>query len=857
MDVFDTSKWEVVPPAPVPAAKGGDTFDTSKWEVVPPAPKPAPKPDGWADDSTPAPDVPVPHDFHYDPKEAEAVEPGVTAGVQPSMIQPDMLLTMGGSGLATGGIRGALKALGGLALSSAGSSAAQPLEQTLPDTTLGNVGRFGIDVAAGMAPELIGGAALNSSPMQSLGRRFSGKQQLINEAQETAQRTLSENADEAEKFQQSVVATKTKAVQGAQESQAKLREAQDEANKQVAELERTTAKQLAPEAKQAIMRGSVGEPPPETMPEGPARQARDTQFRQALSDPVKQWRKNWGQSRDEAIKPHLETAVEDTVDEDGNPVGPQVSRAVAQRELTEWQAGRKPFGPKVQKLLHDTVNLGQLGVDSPAGLAKVQDILRKTQNWTPKHFAEYSPQEQLDEVGRLIREGIITPEQVKVKDLLTLQAQAKAIAASTTGADQTAAKLVANSFDDALAGTAPTDELKQLNAAYRSHRTRFPYNWDDKIRDFSRPVEVAPDLFNHPERTLDLVNMGDESTRRAVGQLYAQATANGTVKVSPEHQPFLAKVLPGTAFAKPDSWVYTNQVEDSLAEVVNSSPQVKAKWLQGVGVGGKKIAENFADTSIKLATRDLENYGAPGAAVLSQVRQAKTKDEAFALVNDFYKKLTPEAAMKMAMGAKAGLNLKNVDEEAVKALQRGYKPSPLMQRLKYRAEFSGAIGLGALMTGHGLSAWVAGSMTMLAGLALRNSFVKATQNALKDTAEAQRLWEALKAPSKPVNWSYLTGEVARASIITSIENAGADPSILDDKGDEPTPKSEPIPDPREKAPLSALEPQWRKAQDTHDTAQADEIKGIVTKRLKAGEFKLLNPQQKTMMARWMRDMATG
>lgn len=880
------------------------------------------------------------HDFGYDPEQAEEVEPGVTKGLQPSMIQPADLATFGIEGFAkaagetalregTGilapealkaGLGAAGKAAAGIPISGLAQQVASPLTNVIPtDSPAGVLARETAEDIAGaspfVAPEALSGIGSKVSS------RFYAKPDLEATATEAAQKTEAENAkaqekldttaeneaakqkeataNAAEKAGQSRLAARTDTIKGVKSAQTSMdatkRDADVKAAEATAKLQKTAAQEVLPEAKVAAAQTSAGNPPSPYMPMGPARIARDAEFRDTVTSPLIDWRHGWGARRNEALASVLK-----------DKPGTGAINEGAARELSKWRdVGHKPYSPQVAGLLDWA---SQVGIPKPP----TDEELLAQAGYSPEDIVAFhapakagskdlgpplpgrerpelaNEQPSLPMGQRLIQqlreEWENQPHEAEkptVAQLLSKQAQANKIAEASKGADRIGARSVSRAIDDALAGFAPTDELKSLNAEYRDHRQSFPYDFEDAVQHAAQPLDVAPELFNYPQRVSDLADLGDSKTHRAIAQLYAQWVGqNGSRVIDPAQDIFLSKILPGTPFAHSSSWVYADKAENQIASVVDASPQVKAKWNAAVQAGEVKIKRDYAETLVKQAKQDAKNYGPLGEQLITQINLAHSPEDAANIVADFYQKLTPEAALKAQMpteqtpaqaagGAQvmaprsarqAAQNFQGSDPDAaaIRALQdRGYQPTPLWRALKNRAVFWIPLTAGTLAVSGHASAYAAGGLAMMAPLGMRELMVRSMQNSLRDEATATSFYRALQHPAEPANWNLLTSEAARAGIASTIENAGGDAAALLNPGQEPQ-KDEPIalpPDPREKVPLPTLDVEWHKARDAKDTAQAKQIRDIVVRRMKAGEWKALDANTKRQLAPFIREIS--
>ena len=81
--------------------------------------------------------------------------------------------------------------------------------------------------------------------------------------------------------------------------------------------------------------------------------------------------------------------------------------------------------------------------------------------------------------------------------------------------------------------------------------------------------------------------------------------------------------------------------------------------------------------------------------------------------------------------------------------------------------------------------------------------------------------------------------------------------LTSDLGPSPQPEgptSTPPPDPRLTLPLPTLDAAWHKARDEKDDTQAKQIRDIVVRRMKAGEWKRLDPNARRQLAPFIREI---
>ena len=806
--------------------------------------------------------VGIPKAFHYDPAEAERVESGVTKGVQPSMIQPADLLTFGLAGgartagkvaleegtsllgheaLGAGLKEGLVNVPAGIAVSGASQKVAEPLTSMIPtDTPVGVMARGVAEQVAGMAP-FITDSPLSRAPAaaQRGWQRFKGSGAVAEDAFAAQRAQEAENVATKEKL--STASAKERAAQyeavnqarattaeqgmqaagkagmqareavagtkvepSAQERLAKVKtEADEHLAKQSQQLSENAAQEVLPQAKQA----AIGQAPPATMEQGPERIERKQNFVEDIRGPLKQWRSNWGSQRNALLADHLQEKPQDLT-----PIHDQSA------EQLKWVAtGHRRYSPAVASLLDWASEVGIPKVptdeellqkagyapDDIQALSTPAPIRTQGTRTTPLAPGDEGQSIGQQVLGQLRQDWENQPHEAEkptVAELLTKQAQANKLAMSSQGADRVGARAVSRSIDDALSGYAPTDELKALNAEYRDHREHFPYAFEDAIEGAQRPVDVAPQIFNQPERALDLAQMGGDDTKSAMRQLYGQWVSESKNDViNPAHAAFLKEIAPNTPYADPKGWVYEKKASDHLSAVVDSSPEVKARWTKLVNDGRRQYINDYAKKVAAFGFKDAPKFGTAGARLITQMRAARTPEAQMKLVEDFYSKLTPEDAASEAATESLGQQMDpslaayharqgaprtarqaeqnfvppDPKEAAIKAIQeRGYKETSLARSGKRRLPFTIAGGVGgALAFGHP-SGWALSMLGFEGGLAAREALVKSFQESLRDPAEARRFYQAITNPGVKHNFEFLANEAAKAGITTAAERAG-------------------------------------------------------------------------------------
>lgn len=812
----------------------------------------------------------IPKTFHYDPTEAERVEPGVTQGLQPSMIQPADLLVypaigaaeaagqtalregtdiLGKEALKAGAKAGLAQVPAAMVATSEAQDVAQPAISAIPATTpAGVLARGTAEQLAGVAPFVFGdripgqGAASSAwdsirgaTPVARAAREaeegrvaanLAEQQKLQSKAQTERLAQKESTAAAAEKTGQEGIAKRTiagekaataartaglgqraevqEAVAGsstAPSAQDRFADTKAKADAELAEqtqkIQQQAAQEVLPQAKQV----AIGEAPASTMEQGPERIARNEQFRENITSPLKQWRGEWGQRRNDLLTPYM----------NNKPELGQIQGA-AQQELNEWQQGRRTFSPKVQAMLQDATQWGIPPPPDDKALLKSMGYPKEEIPGILANAAE-SPTSWGGNILKEARARHTPPEAgaLTVADLLSKQADINKLASMSKGADRTAANVVSRSIDEALSGVAPTPELKALNAEYRDHREHFPYQFEDAINSSARPVDTAAHIFNEPERALDLARLGDENTKGSMRELYAQwVNENGDKVIDPSHAAFLKEIAPGTPYADPKAWVYEKKAQDHLQSVIDSSPEVKARWEGLIKQDTQAALDDYYKGIAKFAFQDAGRFGPIGDRLITSMR-GKTPEQQAQLASEFYSKLTPEqaqmavkqpspeqaaggaitelkatqktpqraayeaqiAAPRTARQALQAYQPKDPSEAAIQAIQgHGYKPSWLSGSATRRLAWTipGAIG-GAVTYGHP-SGYAIGALAVDAPIWGREALVKSFQESLRDPVEARRFYQAITNPGTKSNFEFLASQAAKAGVALAAENAG-------------------------------------------------------------------------------------
>lgn len=569
-------------------------------------------------------------------------------------------------------------------------------------------------------------------------------------------------------------------------AQQRFDDVRTEADRTTKQQTQALAQQIAtehlPEAKQAALRAAAGPAPFDvTMGPGPERDARDAQLRQDIMGPLQSYRKDWAQRRDAITQSHLDEAV------DEKPM-----TQVALDEKNKWAKTQAPLSPHVQQMLDQFVPAvtdeqaralweGQ----APMGVQKRYERLISEATAQPGAKVDYRA---------IMEQAYHAPK--TVADYLKIQAQANDLARASQGPDRVAAQKVVHGIDDVLESTLPG--YKDLRREYAGHRNRFDYAFEDKLRETARPVEMAPELFNQPERTLDLLHHGDEQTRRALGNLYAEwVETKGPGVISQDQAPALAKLYPGTPFADPKAWIFEKSAENHLAEVISSSPEVKAKFQQEMQNAQQQLAMEVARPLVRDAFRGLKEFGNLGLRVETQMRQTKDVLEQARIAAKFFDTVTPSEAVDAnksgqlqpetaarharmahptdARQAAQAFQGEDADEAAIKAIQKGYSEDTRRDwhGLKNKGKLYLMVDAGMAFMGR-VSGYAGMGTAWVAMNALREHFVKAQYEALRDPATARAWYQNMRNPGTPKALRSIADMMLRAELAQVTAKLGID-----------------------------------------------------------------------------------
>lgn len=555
----------------------------------------------------------------------------------------------------------------------------------------------------------------------------------VKEAKRFAKDTAARDVEDTK-----VVSKATDAADTAREQTLKQNEAAYNARTQ---LTQRTTEELAPQAKQAAIENATGRSAAQsqaevTMLRSPERIARDEQFRENTIAPLQRWRQEWAGRRNAVLEP-----IKD--------VRTSAGELVNAMEDTRVEAGK---GGIISGAIKSLYKRAHLVAGSPEGMR-----LFGGEGLTEEDLAGMKEEDQNYYRKLWEDSGIAGSEKAKVSDLLKLQSDAQGVARASKGVARRQAMSIVRGVDDTLAEVDPSKELgthspivkalKSLNSEYRDHRKNFPYKFEDAVSTAARPIDAAKDIFNEPQRALDLYTDGTPEEQNAMKRLYADAVHDSGGKfIDKDHAAFLQRAFKGTVLEKPNSWVTLPDKEVRTSDVLTSSPEVQNQYF-------KKIDAAIAAEAEKYSTKDPQQ-AAQRAAIMSLIEAPEQTA------------VTPP-------------EFTETRDAALKALQEGRLAkgsSTNLSSLKQRFMRYGAVSLG-LGVGMGrVSPGIAGLGAFTGAELARMGLQRAFQYALSQSPKmAENFYQAMVKPAASISQSIIARGIAAAAI-SDVTGRMADPA---------------------------------------------------------------------------------
>ena len=712
-------------------------------------------------------------------------------------------------------------------------------------------GAYAGDVIGPLIPKGIAGIGRNliGKPALELGAKETAEAAEQTGAKayaDQAQKNLAERADTYSKTGQAVgqqrLEAGANAYQAGTQAQDALAAAKTDAEAKATQnteaLKSKVASDLQAEAKKSTIQSSLGRTPEQTTAAirgntesvdgvavpGPAMVNRQTQFWDAFYLPIRKMSDALGKGYDTIFNGKDALPI--------NNVGP-LQKAVADEEGYADTNGVTYSAP-AQKLLARAKSL------TSAAPAEADPL---AQFYSPKELAQMSPAQKASylkmlqsqgvgrsaaqpnsaELGRAsyraegaeIASGAEGPISAPVGQVRGLRSDATKLAASATSArDRALAHNIMDGADETLANSGVLNpkeqaQLTALNAKYRSYKTIFDRNLIRQVGSSAEPTDVAAKIFTDPKRFSLLTQNADRGQLSTLRRTYADwVNQKGIDVITPDQAPELAKLFPGTPLANPQSWIYMDKSLTRLQDVIRSSPEVQAKALRVYGEQLAAIRDSAANGMVKDAEKQLPTLGNFGQRILTQMKAAKTPQEAA----DIYVKgmtgtspeqlvqeatagptgtdaaeaqaaqvaatqKTPEMAQREAImnsqapqAAKAGMAPPtNPDEAAVQAIQMGKTGKSggygVMSRVARNWPLYAAVSAAYLAQSKSPSPYIGGMAVLGGTMALTEGLRGMYYKSLADNPEAaSQLWQAITNPGTDSNFKFIMNTAAKGAV---------------------------------------------------------------------------------------------
>lgn len=543
------------------------------------------------------------------------------------------------------------------------------------------------------------------------------------------------------------------------------------------------------------------------------------------------------------------------------------------------------FSAPIRKLFDDVTELTGGGIrnpnfniNTPEGMAQAETVLKRA-GWGQKQLDEYTPQEKLIEARNQLK---LENANVTVAQMRGLRSRASALFASSTDASDKAAALAIRDGIEKSLESSGIPGVKELNAKYATFKNLFGRDFYHGIAKAKDPIDAAPLLFNEPQRAARLANNANPdqlSTLREIYGDWVNREGNKVVDIKTQG-PLLQKLFPGTKLADPQSWIHLPDKMVKASDLMADDPEFNQQVVQLAQTERTKAATQITQQLLDQA----QKLGDAGRPIIQAAQQAKTPEDAARSLIQSFTGMSPEDAVRtlastqvspeeaarsagagaprVARSVAAGYQPPSPQEAALSSVQQGQMASApgsggahmLLYARRMWPLFATLAGWDALM-GHTPSPWHMGMASM--GLVLKGSDLlqRSFLNSLKDPANAERFLSAVQTPTLPAS----KGIMARG-IVRMLGTVGMNVMTNDAPGPKPaaseinSPMS-PEPPGLDKQPLPTLDVAWHKARDAKDTVQAKEIRDIVVRRMKAGEWKNLDPNMKRQLTPFIREIA--
>ena len=708
-------------------------------------------------------------------------------------------------------------------------------------------------------------------------------------ADETAKANMKARADQYQKAKEALAAGQGQIEQNAQTLQDKVATQTEQAAQQSVGGIRDRIIQQAtgrlPEQTQAAIHapGEAGEladiPGPEFV-------ARRQAMQSAAYEPARLVGDELSRQYDSVLGPFMDKPVPDVA-----PANDSVLH-----EQNWGHDNSVTFSAPVRKLFDDVTELTGGGIrnpkfdiNTPEGMQQAETVLKRA-GWGQKQLDEYTPQEKLIEARNQLK---LENANVTVAQMRGLRSRASALFASSTDASDKAAALAIRDGIEKSLESSGVPGVKELNAKYATFKNLFGRDFYHGIAKAKDPIDAAPLLFNEPQRAARLVNNANPEQLETLRQIYGDwVNREGSKVIDVKTQgPILQKLFPGTKLADPQSWIHLPDKMVKASDLLHDDPEFNQQVVQLAQSERRKAATQITQQLLAQA----QKLGQAGQPIIQAAQQAKTPEEAARSLIQSFTGMSPEDAVRSlastqvspqeaarSTGAgvprvarsiastlpnpeeavsKANFSLPSPNEAAIGSLQQGQTLSlqGSTNHLGNYAKrmwplFAAFAGLDLLME-KTPSTWHLGMGAL--GLALKGTDLmqRSFLNSLKDPTNAEHFLMAVRNPTLPAS----KGIMARG-IVRMLGTVGMNVMTNDAPGPKPAASEIKSPMPPEapgldKQPLPTLDVAWHKARDAKDVTQAKEIRDIVVRRMKAGEWKNLDPNMKRQLTPFIREIA--
>lgn len=702
---------------------------------------------------------------------------------------------------------------------------------------------LGEDYLANLGGSVVGGAA--PAVLNKVGRGLVGKG-AIREAATGAAEDVAKNAGVAGPAEMETAAggTKTAMADVHQAADAKVNQAVADAKGKLTAPEGKGS--VVPDAREETMRAGIGRmeeathramtlpPEPGQAIPGMGATARRTQFYDAVYGAKNRASEELGKRFDNVFAKHMDV-----------PVPTAGLESTVQSELGYAASNNVEYSRATENLLREAQNIGE--IPTAAGTGKLGLSKKMYEGMTPEQRASFAGKlqpanEPSAPPDTSIAYGSPTTAAVRpqpqgvasavapVRLLLGLRSKVGEAMAGASGPDRAALSSLRDQLDQSLS-EANVPGAKQLRATYRGVKTDFGPDFYRTIGRVSDPAEAGDMLFTNRQRFLQMAEGSNAQEKAVLRDTFGDWVNSGNIsKVNKDMAPALKRLGFSGPLADPEAWIYADKAVPKLAEMFESAPQARAKYVAAIQEATKDARGEQANGIVKDALAQAKTLGPTGQRIRLAIEAAKTPEEKAQAALKAFGALDPQAA---------GAELGQAQEAAgVKAIQ-DFKPGNqgFYGRIKNRAQIymllGGPMVIGGAMMGRpGMGAtMIAGAGILGTGVGVREALSSAYRYSLRSPEAATAFYRAIANPGAPGSLKTITRMVVDASVADATAHAGK--AI----GGDPLEAKPPKPD--KSAPMTSMLDQKRAEQiaGTMGTASPERVENIadLNKRVASGE----------------------